>query len=349
MSGPIFDDSRLESPDLATHEGLRELALAGSRIRRAALTTPLGRLSGGERPRGVLAFGSEARLVRAVLEPACPVPFMAWPGPGLPAWVGPLDLAVVLGGYDSPEWVLQCTVEAARRGASMIVAAPEDSSLAAAASSGATTLIPTFDDDPMAAAVAVLAQLGELGLGPVVHPEHVADAADLVAEACSPRRDLSENPGKEFALELADGLPLVWGGTVLAGRASRRIAEALRRACGRPALAADASELDALLSAVPTRDPFADPFDGDGADGIRPVIVLLDDDKLHDQLRGTAIGLLARAEAIGVRVARISSGDAELRASDVERYVTLLQKGLYGAAYLQIGLGSAGGPPLLAD
>jgi len=37
-------------------------------------------------------------------------------------------------------------------------------------------------------------------------------------------------------------------------------------------------------------------------------------------------------------VARISSGDADLALSDVERYVTLLQRGLYGAAYLEIGL-----------
>ena len=74
----------------------------------------------------------------------------------------------------------------------------------------------------MAAAVAVLAQLGGLGLGPVVHPEQVAEAADLVAEVCGPSSDLSENPGKALALELADSLPLVWGGTVLAARASRR-------------------------------------------------------------------------------------------------------------------------------
>ncbi|NHB85689.1 hypothetical protein G7085_16725 [Tessaracoccus sp. HDW20] len=207
-----------------------------------------------------------------------PVPFMAWPGPTLPAWVGPLDMVVVLGGYNSPEWVLHCAGEAARRGVALIVTAPEDSALAAAAASGGTTLIPTFEDDPVAAAVAALALLGDLGLGPIVHPEHVADAADLVAEACAPRLDLAANPGKELALELADGIPLVWGGTVLAGRASRRIAEALRRASGRPALAADASELDTLLGAVPVRDPFADPFD-DAGDS-RPVVVLLDDDKV---------------------------------------------------------------------
>lgn len=336
MNGPRFDDARLEDPALEADEALRWLAQSGARIRRAALTEPQGHLEHGQRPRGILAIGSEARLVRAALEPACPVPFMAWPGPGLPAWVGPLDLAVVLGGYDSPDWVLQCAAEAARRGASLIVAAPADSELAAAASSSGTSLIPTFDDDPMAAAVAVLAHLGELGLGPLVHPEHVADAADLVAEACSPLLDLSNNPGKELAIELADGLPLIWGGTVLAARASRRIAESLRRACGRPALAADVSELDTLLAAVRPRDPFADPFDDE--DEVRPVVVLLDEDKLHDRLSGTAIGLQARAEAVGVRVARISSGDAELRATDIERYVTLLLKGLYGAAYLEIGL-----------
>jgi hypothetical protein len=337
VSGPAFDDARLESPDLAWNESLRRLATAGARIRRAALSQPLGHAERGDRPRGILVLGNEARLVRAVLEPACPVPFMAWPGPGLPAWVGPLDLAVVLGGYDSPEWVLQCTAEAARRGASLIVAAPEDSSLAAAASSSATTLIPTPEADPMAAAVAVLAQLGELGLGPTVRPEHVADAADLVAEACSPLRDLSTNPGKMLALELADSLPLIWGGTVLASRASRRIAEAMRRACGRPALAADASEIETLLRAAPARDPFADPFD-EGADEARPALVLLDDALLPDRLRETADTLRRLADGVGARVARISSGDDEFEAGDVVRYVTLLQKGLYGAAYLEIGL-----------
>ena len=337
MSGPAFDDARLESPDLAWNESLRRLATTGARIRRAALSQPLGYAERGDRPRGILVLGHEARLVRAVLEPACPVPFMAWPGPGLPAWVGPLDLAVVLGGYDSPEWVLQCTAEAARRGASLIVAAPEDSSLADAASSSATTLIPTPEADPMAAAVAVLAQLGALGLGPTVRPEHVADAADLVAESCSPMRDLSVNPGKMLALELADSLPLIWGGTVLASRASRRIAEAMRRACGRPALAADASEIETLLRATPARDMFADPFDG-GADDARPALVLLDDELLPDRLRESADTLRRLADGVGARVARISSGDDEFEAGDVVRYVTLLQKGLYGAAYLEIGL-----------
>ena len=347
MNGSDFDDARLEEPGLESHDGLRWLAMAGARIRRAALTQPRGTLKQADRPRGILVIGSEARLVRAVLEPVCPVPFMAWPGPNLPAWLGPLDMAVVLGGYQSPEWVVSCAAEAARRGASLIVAAPEDSTLAAAAASTSTTLIPTFEDDPVAAAVAVLALLGDLGLGPIVHPDHVADAADLVAEACAPRLDLAGNPGKLLALELADGLPLIWGGTGLASRASRRIAESLRRASGKPALAADASELDTLLGAVPVRDPFADPFDG--AHETRPVVVLLDEDKIMEPHRDTADRLVARAEAVGVRIARITSGDKELTATDVERYVTLLQRGRYGAAYLEIGLGSDADLRGLAD
>lgn len=336
MNGQFFDDGRLEHPDLDSHEGLRRLASTGARIRRAALSEPMGHLERADRPRGVLALGAEARLIRAVLEVSCPVPFMAWPGPRLPAWVGPLDLTIVLGDDDTPEWVLQCAVEAMRRGSTMIVAAPAGSRLARMTASPATTLIPTVEADSLSAAVAVLSLLGELGLGPAVHTAHVADAADLVAEACAPSRDLSNNPGKELALAMAETLPLIWGGTVLAGRASRRIAEAVRRACGRPALAADAAELDTLLSAVRPRDPFADPVDG--AVDMQPCLLLLDDDKLTDRLSDVADRLARTAESVGVRVARISSGDAHLALSDVERYVTLLQRGLYGAAYLEIGL-----------
>ncbi len=331
-----FDDSRLEDPQLESHQGLRWLASTGARIRRAALYEPVGHLERSDRPRGILALGAEARLVRAVLESACPVPFMAWPGPGLPAWVGPLDMTVVLGDHDTPEWVVQCAAEATRRGTTLIVAAPDTSTLAQVTASSRTTLIPTTEPDPLAAAVAVLSLLGELGLGPDVNTDYVADAADLVAESCAPARDLSDNPGKDLALCLADTLPLIWGGTVLAGRASRRIAEAVRRASGRPALAADAGELDTLLSAVRPRDPFADPIDGDPE--TQPCLVLLDGDKLTDRLGGVARRLEDRAEAVGARVAKVSSGDADLGSTEVERYVTLLQQGLYGAAYLEIGL-----------
>lgn len=336
MLTPEFHEARLDHQDAVKDEQLRWLAGTGARVRRACLSEPVGSLERADRPRGVLVLGAEARLVRAVLEPTCPVPFLAWPGPGLPAWVGPLDLVVALGGHDAHEWEVACVYEAARRGATIIVAAPQSSQLAVAATSHATTLVPVSESDPMAAAVSVLELLGRLELGPQVNPEQVAEAADLVAQLCAPTKEMGSNPAKDLAIGLADALPLVWGGTTLAARASRRIAEAMRRASGRASLAADADELEALLRAVPPRDPFSDPFEVGG--DAPPVLLLLDEDKVPDRLAEVPRQLTAVAEAVGVRVCRISSGEAALASSDVERYVTLLQHGRYAAAYLRLGL-----------
>ena len=76
--------------------------------------------------------------------------------------------------------------------------------------------------DPLAAAVVGLVALHRLGLGPYTSTDAIAAALDTVAEACSARTDVSVNPAKAMALDLADATPLVWGGSVLAARASRR-------------------------------------------------------------------------------------------------------------------------------
>ena len=72
-------------------------------------------------------------------------------------------------------------------------------------------------------------------------PDAAADAMDLVAEASAARLDIAQNRAKAIAIELADADPLVWGGSILAARASRRVAEALRAATGRVVLSADAN------------------------------------------------------------------------------------------------------------
>lgn len=341
MSATDFDDARLERPDTLDNPWLRHLAGTGARIRREALFEPSGQMEPGLRPRGIIAIGAEARLIRAVMEPVCPVPFVAWPNYGLPGWVGPLDLVIFLGSEGSDRPMLAAAREANRRGASLLVAAPAASELAEISASRSTLTLPTTAQDPLAAAVAVLSVLGRLELGPAVVPDHVAEAADLVAESCSPRRDLSINPAKELALGLADTQPLVWGGTVLAARASRRIAEALRRASGRPALAADADALEPLLASVVESDPFADPFEEAPLDR-QPALVVCEDQQSNQLVRTQQTSLIALAESVGVRVCRITSGAEELPGSEVDRYATLLQSGLYGAAYLGIGLGRAG-------
>lgn len=335
MSIRPFEEAALDDGFDDPH--LRWLAGLGARIRQSVLQPVIGPQELVERPRGVLVLGTEARLIRALLEPVCPVPFMAWPGPSLPAWVGPMDLVVAIGGHNASAWEVECAGEAARRGATIIVAAPEDSHLAVAAGSRSTTVIPAPDADPVASALAVLALLEAWGLGPRVHAVSVADAADLVAESCSPYRDLSDNPAKELAIGLAEKTPLIWGGTVLAQRASRRVAEALRRASGRVALAADYEELIPILRAATPADMFSDPLD-DGAS--IPVLLLLDIEQVPQRLRDVPEILTRHAEAVGVRVCQISSGSS-IQSSEVERYVTLLQQGRYTAAYLAIGHGTS--------
>lgn len=332
-----FEDYRLDDPDALRRAdpALRHLAQAGARIRieHAGAEEPLAGLSDRSRPRAVLAIGPEARLLRAMLEPTCPAPFVAWPASSLPGWVGPLDLVVVLDGPDHS--ALPLVGEAARRGAQLIVCSPPDSPLARGADSRATTILPTRTGDRLAAAVVMLIALHRLELGPYVCAEAVADAMDAVAQECSVHADASVNPAKLLALEVADGYPLVWGGSVLAARASRRVAEALRQASGRVALAADAGELLPLLTSALARDPFADPFDEDSsAIDPRPALVVLDDGLEDDRLRAAQADLIAAAEAKDLRVARVS----HLADSAMERYATLLQRGRFGAAYLRIGL-----------
>ena len=77
----LDDDSALGTIDLR----LRHLAESGSRVRREvgnaseAADGAVERARELDRPRAVIAAGPDSRLLRAVLEPWCPVPFVAWP------------------------------------------------------------------------------------------------------------------------------------------------------------------------------------------------------------------------------------------------------------------------------
>lgn len=333
-----FDDSRLEDrTDLGNADTiLRRLAQAGSRMRieGEAARHPVASLDPIQRPRAVIAVGSEARLIRALLEPVCPVPFLAWPSHGLPGWVGALDLVVILASAGG-DHALQATVhEAVRRGVQLIIAAPAGSPIVDQAASRSTTVLDTTTSDPLAAAVVALSALHRMELGPDVDIDAVAAVLDTVAEDCSPYVDLSANPAKELALGLADAQALVWGGSVLAARASRRIAEALRAASSRPALAADAHALQPILDHTSPGDLFADPFDHEITDR-RPCLIVLDDGYGDDHIVVERRQLTGAADRADVRVCTI----AHSHGTQIERYCSILQTGLFGAAYLAIGLG----------
>ncbi len=335
-----FDDGLLDD-EVALGRAdvrLRYLAEGGARVRREAVgaadavAEAVQRLSDSP-PRAVVAAGPDSRLLRAVLEPVCPVPFVAWPGPGLPGWAGTLDLVVVLAPEGRDTATAGAVAEAVRRGCQLVVATPAESLVGGHAQGRYTTSLPTHTGDQLAIAVVVLDLLDRLHLGPQTNPDVIADALDEVAVACGPHKDLAVNPAKILAIGIADSNPVIWGGTVLAARAGRRIAESIRRATGRAALAADAEHLLPVLEATAPADVFADPF-ADGAALRRPALVLLDDGSSDPVVADTREQLLLTAQQHGVRVESIAS-EAD---GDVARYAAMLSTGTYAAAYLQIGL-----------
>jgi hypothetical protein len=336
-----FDESRLDDDHaLATIDPvMRHLAESGPRVRRAAQESAdvLGPASeqslaqGG--PRAVVAAGPDSRLLRAVLEPHCPVPFVAWPSAGLPGWAGSLDLVVVLAPQGSDALGAAAVAEAVRRGCQVVVAAPEHSLIADHAQGRWAWLLPSSTGDPLATAAVALDFLDRIGLGPRTDPEAVAAALDSVAIACAPHRDLAVNPGKSLAISLADSNPVVWGGSVLAARAARRVAESIRRAIGRSAIAGDAEHLLPILQATRPRDVFADPFAA-GANERRPMLVILDDGAEDARVREQSGRLQAAAAGAGVRCEVVAT-DAP---HEVARYASLVLTGSYAAEYLRLGL-----------
>ena len=341
----LFDETRLDDEDVLSRADhvLRTLAEAGSRVRREAAgaadaIAAAVAMTKDDRPRAVVAAGPDSRLLRAVLEPSCPVPFVAWPGPGLPGWAGSLDLVVMLAPDGSDAGSARTLAEAVRRGCRVVVACPENSPVAEHAAGRHTTLLPTTSGDQLATAVVMLQYLSRVDLGPEADAEEVARALDDVAVACSPHRDLSVNPAKLLAIALGDSPPLVWGGSVLAARAARRVAESLRRASGRSALAGDTEQLVPVIGSAPQRDVFDDPFaDGEAAD-LPPVLVILDDGADDPVVAEQRARLESEAEARQVRV-EVLAAEA---ACDVARYASLLGQGRYAAAYLAVGLGRPG-------
>jgi len=336
-----FDESRLddEAALASADVRLRELAEFGARVRREAsesapgIAAAVAAARDAARPRAIVAAGPDSRLLRAVLEPWCPVPFVAWPGSALPGWAGGLDLVVVLAPDGSDRATAAAVAEGVRRGCQVVVACPPGSLVARHAEGRWSTLVPTVTRDQLATAVVVLEFLDQVDLGPRADHADVAAALDDVAIACSPHRDIAVNPGKMLAIAMADANPVVWGGSSLAARAARRVAETIRRASGRAAIAGDAEHLLPLIEAAKPRDVFDDPF-AEGGGEPRPVLLVFDDGTEDPVVREDGGRLQAAATAHGVRVERVTTEAG----TEVARYASLVLNGRYAAEYLRLGL-----------
>ncbi|MDR0784077.1 MAG: hypothetical protein LBE83_10035 [Propionibacteriaceae bacterium] len=319
----MFDDALLDDPiALATRgDPLAWLAMAGARLRREPWDEIAAAVPDfdGVRPRSLLVIGAEARLIRAVVEATCAVPCIAWPRPTLPPWAGPLDLVMVLA--DAETSLLEVCREVVKRGALLIVVAPSGSPILDGC--GAATALVTSQDDRFVTALLALKILDLAGLAPELDLDQIADHLDKVAERCGPRHGLEVNPAKNLACALADAVPLVWGGSVLAARASRRIAEALREATGAPAVAGDEEALRPLIEGCRPRNVFGDPYEDESA-RIRFALLVLDD----GEDPGLGLAELAASRNQRQETIRCASG------SPVVRYAELVHQGLFAAAYL---------------
>ena len=286
------------------------------------------------RPRAVIAAGPDSRLLRAVLEPWCPVPFVAWPAPGLPG----LGRQPRPGRRARPRRRRHRHRLRRRRGRTPRLPGrrrlPADARMVAEHAAGRwSTILPTTTRDQLATAVVMLEYLDRVSLGPRADAEQVAEALDAVAIACSPHRDLAVNPAKMLAIALADANPVVWGGSVLAARAARRVAESIRRAtrphrAGRRRRAPAAGDRGGP-AARRLRRPVRRRRGRAAADAAGPRR------RRRGRRRARAARPAAgrRRRARGVRVETVTT-DAP---TEVARYASLLLSGTYAAEYLRIG------------
>jgi hypothetical protein len=228
---------------------LPAVAGAGAQVRETARLTEeagLERVTEGGRPRGLVIVARRegavaASVLRALLGPASPVAVDVVPGPELPVWTGPSDIAVVATRTGAGRYALVPAYEAARRGVSLVGIGAEDAPLRAACSAARAPYVPLphsrVQHTTLWSLLTPLLRLAT-GLGllseSAADPEAIAAALDEVAGECGPAQESFVNPAKTLALELLDALPVIAAEGALAGAAAGRIADQLATLAGLP-------------------------------------------------------------------------------------------------------------------
>lgn len=254
MTSPELAEEVLDHLDVLRARDPRGLlpaiAAAGAQVRetaRLAEEAGIARIAEGGRPRGLIIVGRRegavaASVLRALLGPSSPVTVDVVPGPELPVWTGPSDVAVVATRTGAGRYALVPAFEAARRGVALLGIGADDAPLRAACSTARAPYVPLprsrVRHTTMWSLLTPMLQLAT-GLG-LVSPsvadlDAVADALDQTAAECGPARELFLNPAKTLALELLDALPVIVAEGPLAGAAATRVADQLATLAGLPA------------------------------------------------------------------------------------------------------------------
>jgi hypothetical protein len=253
MTSPELAEEVLDDFELLRARDPRGLlpavAGAGAQVRETARLTAeagLARVTEGGRPRGLVIVARRegavaAAVLQALLGPSSPVTVDVVPGPTLPVWTGPSDIAVVVTRTGAGAYAVTPAYEAARRGVALVGIGAEDAPLHAACSSARAPYVAlppsrVRHTTLWSLLTPMLLLATELDLLPagVADPESIAAALDEVAMECGPAKESFVNPAKTLALELLDALPVIAAEGPLAGAAAGRIADQLATLAGLP-------------------------------------------------------------------------------------------------------------------
>jgi hypothetical protein len=253
MTSPELAEEVLDDLELLRARDPRGLlpavAGAGAQVRETARLTReagLDRATAGGRPRGLVIVARRegavaASVLRGLLGSASPVTVDVVPGPALPVWMGPSDVAVVATRTGAGRYAVTPAYEAARRGVALVGIGAEGAPLHAACASARAPYVAlppsrVRHTTLWSLLTPMLLLAADLGLVPqdAADTETVAAALDEVAADCGPARESFVNPAKTLALELLDALPVIAAEGSLAGAAARRVADQLATLAGLP-------------------------------------------------------------------------------------------------------------------
>lgn len=358
----LLDDLLLGDTDALIAAGgpvLAATASAGAQLRAGVADADLDAIAAVAaqgRPRALVVMGAGGSSAAGDIVSACAgrgsaTPVVTTGGPGLPGWVGPLDLVVAVSASGASPETLEVVAEAARRGASLVAVAPggalADAVLAARGIHlglgrvGGPRLARTLTWR-LAAPLLLLAQHLGVVEGDRAVLEAAADELDAVSIACGPAVDPGQNPAKDLALAAAEGLALFWGTPGVPAAAARRAARQFAENAAAPALSGSLPEVARTHARILAgkwgggendifRDRVAEPEEAS-----RPHLVLLRDD-FCDELSASLAGAAAAVAAdSGIAVTELTGGAGH----PLLRYARLSQPVDLASVYAAVLLGA---------
>ncbi|MDQ6936555.1 MAG: hypothetical protein M3140_02405 [Actinomycetota bacterium] len=237
------------------------LATAGAQVRRAVETGPRwdpASLEADLPARSVLvATDPSAALAAPVLAELAGerVPVVDWRANFLPRWAGPADVLLAADVDGRHPRIAELVAEADRRGLRVVAVAPERSPVAVAVGRGQLVTA-----EPVATRrVALWTLLTPLlqaadGLGVASIGSDrliaVAEALDVMAQACRPGSDAFTNAAKQLAVELAESEAVIAGVGPLSAIAARWMSASLALLAGISATTVDLPDDVALGGAL---------------------------------------------------------------------------------------------------